>query len=316
MASAEFERVHDRVYRLAAPFAGGGLTNVYVVRGEKTAVIDSGVLGTPTNDLAPALQSIGLKLDDVDMVLNTHGHMDHLGGNSELKDAGADIALHRSDAPRAHSNQLHAEHAREALKLLGLEHLAPEREAFLLRLLGREVGVDRVLEDGDTVELGQDVRLQVVHTPGHTPGSVCYWIESEGLLITGDSVQARGSRQGGMPVLEQPGTYPDSLKKAEEIGAQTLLMGHAFKGPGGDLGPVARGPRVGEVFRESAAVHQAWERAVREAVAALPDAGGGEVARRAVESLRAQFALVDDPSNGYPASGIMTLPGYLRMVGA
>ncbi len=314
MATPEFEQVHDRVYRLASPFEGGGLTNVYVVRGEKTAVVDSGVLSTPTNHLAPALQSIGLSLGDVDLVLNTHGHMDHLGGNSELKDAGAEINLHREDAPRAHSNQLHAEQAREALRLLGLEDLAPAREAFLLRLLGREVGVDRVLEDGDTVDLGRDVRLQVVHTPGHTPGSVCYWFEAAGLLITGDSVQARGSRPGGMPVLEQPATYPDSLRKAESIGAQGLLMGHAFKGPEGDLGPVARGPRVAEVFRESVAVHEAWERAVREAAVAQPGASGGEIARRAVESLRARYNLVDLPSDGYPSSGIMTLPSYLRLV--
>lgn len=314
MPASELEQVHDRVYRLAAPFEGGGLTNVYVVRGEKTAVVDSGVLGTPTNDLAPALGSIGLSLSDVDVVLNTHGHMDHLGGNSELKDAGAEINLHRADAPRAHSNQLHVDTSREALKLLGLEHLAPEREAFLLRLLGREVGVDRVLEDGDTVDLGRDVRLRVVHTPGHTPGSVCYWFEAAGLLITGDSIQARGSRPGGMPVLEQPGTYPDSLHKAEAIDAQALLMGHAFKGPNGDLGPVARGPRVAEVFRESVAVHEAWERAVREAAAAEPNAGGGVVAKRAVEALRARFNLVDLPSDGYPSSGVMTLPGYLRLV--
>lgn len=314
MAASDFEQVHDRVYRLAAPFEGGGLTNVYVVRGEKTAVVDSGVLGTPTNDLAPALGTIGLSLGDVDLVLNTHGHMDHLGGNSELKDAGAEINLHRDDAPRAHSNQLHVESSREALKLLGLEHLAPEREAFLLRLLGREVGVDRVLEDGDTVDLGRDVRLRVVHTPGHTPGSVCYWFESAGLLITGDSIQARGSRPGGMPVLEQPGTYPGSLRKAEAIDAQALLMGHAFKGPDGDLGPVARGPRVAEVFRESVAVHDAWEQAVREAAAAEPNAGGGVVAKRAVEALRARFNLVDLPSDGYPSSGVMTLPSYVRLV--
>jgi hydroxyacylglutathione hydrolase len=310
---AQFEQVHDRVHRLASPFEGGGLTNVYVVRGARTAVIDSGVLGTPTNDLAPALATIGLGLGDVDLVLNTHGHMDHLGGNSELKDAGADIGLHREDAPRAHSNALHAEQARAALKALDLEHLAPDREAFLLRLLGREVGVDRVLEDGDVVDLGQDVRLHVVHTPGHTPGSVCYWYEAEGLLITGDSVQARGSRPGGMPVLEEPGLYPASLTRAESIGARALLMGHAFKGPDGDLGPVARGPRVAEVFRESAAVHAAWAAAVRDATAALPSAGGGEIARRAVEALRERFGLVDEPSNGFPAAGIMTLPGYLRL---
>ena len=316
MAEIEFEQVHDRVYRLPTPFEGGGLVNLYLIRGNRTAIVDSGVLGTPTTYVAPALQSLGLKLDDVDMVINTHGHMDHLGGNSELKDAGAEIALHREDTQLASTNRRHVEKAAEGLKTLGIEEVLPRQEAYLLRLLGREVGVDRVLEDGDTVDLGADVRLQVVHTPGHTAGSVCYWWEAAGLLITGDSVQGRGSRPGGLPVIEAPERYPASLDRVESIGAQTLLMGHAFKGPQGDLGPVASGPRVTEVLRESVTTHEALTRAIRQAMAETPQARGGEVARRAVASMREAFRLQDDPVTGFPASGIMTLPNYLRVARA
>ena len=315
MAASEyaFERVHDRVHRLLTPFEGGGLVNLYLVRGEKTAVVDSGVLGTPTTYLAPALESLGLRLGDVDFVLNTHGHMDHLGGNSELKDAGSHIHLHREDAERASSNRLQVEIAAEGLKALGLEHLAPEREAFLLRLLGREVGVDRLLEDGDTVDLGADIRLQVVHTPGHTRGSVCYWFESAGILITGDSIQARGSRPGGLPVIEEPRLYPGGVQRAESIGAQILCMGHAFKGPNGDLGPVPTGPAVAQVFRESLATHQALQGAFERAVVEAPNADGGDIARRALDTVRDTLRLRDEDAGGLPASGIMTLPGYLRV---
>ena len=314
MTATKFDRVHDRVYRLPAPFEGGGLVNLYLVRGARRAVVDSGVFGTPTNYLAPALQAVGLGLGDVDFVLNTHGHMDHLGGNSELKDAGAEIALHGADVALAESNRRHVETAATALKALGLEGIVPDREAFLLRLLGREVGVDRVLEDGDVVDLGADVRLRVVHTPGHTAGAVCYWWEAVGLLITGDSIQARGSRQGGMTVIEEPTPYPDSLEKAEAIGPTTLLMGHAFKGKdGSDLGPVASGARVADVFRESHAFHTALTDAFRRVVAEAPDAGGGEVARRAVDALRAEYELEPEPSSGLPPAGIMTLPNYLRV---
>jgi glyoxylase-like metal-dependent hydrolase (beta-lactamase superfamily II) len=318
MAASEvtFEQVHDRVHRLPAPFEGGGLVNLYLVRGARTAVVDSGVLGTPTTYLGPALESLGLGLGDVDFVLNTHGHMDHLGGNSELKDAGSEIQLHRADAPRASSNRFHAEQAAEWLRALGLERIAPQREAFLLRLLGREVGVDRLLEDGDVVDLGADVRLRVVHTPGHTPGSVCYWWEAAGLLITGDSIQARGSRPGGLPVIEDPAAYRQTLDRAEAVGARTLLMGHAFKGAAGDLGPVASGPRVGEVFRESVATHEALSRAFEQAVAEAPGAGGGEIARRAIEAVRDRLRLEDEPASGFPPSGIMTLPNYLRLARA
>lgn len=307
----QLEQVHDRVYRLPTPFEGGGLVNLYVIRGAQTAVVDSGVSGTPTTFLQPALASVGLGLEDIDWVLNTHGHMDHLGGNSELKDAGSDIALHREDAPRASSNRLHVEQAAEWLHAIGLDHLVPDREALLLRLLGREVGVDRLLEEGDVVDLGADVRLEVVHTPGHTGGSVCYWWEATGMLITGDSVQARGSRPGGLPVLEDPVTYRRTLDRVESVGARTLLMGHGFKGPAGDLGPVAREARVGEVMRESVATHEALSRAFADALAQAPNAPGGEIARRAVASVRDQLKLVDEPASGLPASHVPTLSKYL-----
>jgi glyoxylase-like metal-dependent hydrolase (beta-lactamase superfamily II) len=313
MTATSFDRVHDRIYRLAAPFEGGGLTNMYLVRGSKTALIDTAVLGAPTEFLAPAMKEIGLNLGDVDYVLNTHGHMDHLGGNSELKDAGAEIAIHSADEERTRSNRGHVDRAAAGLTLLGLGDRVAAREAVLLRLLGREVGCDRVLEDGDVVDLGSEVKLTVVHTPGHTPGSVCYLWEAAGVMITGDSIQARGSRVGGMPVLEQPGTYAASLKKAESAGATSLLMGHAFKGPGGDLGPVATGARVADVFRESLAVHESWMAAVRQAMTELPGGSPGSQALRAAEILREKYAL-GDADSGYPSSGTTTIPAYLRTV--
>src|SRR5690349_6470898 len=261
--------VHDRVYRLAVPFEGGGLTNMYLVRGSRTAIVDTSVRGGPTDYLAPALVAIGLSLGDVDWVLNTHGHMDHLGGNAEMKDAGAEIAIHSADVDRTQSNQGHVDRSAAGLNMLGLGDRPPAREAMLLRLLGREVGCDRILDDGDVVDLGSDIKLTVVHTPGHTPGAVCYFWEASGVLITGDSIQARGCRVGGMPALEDPSTYAASLKKAEGVGATSLFMGHAFKGPNGDLGPVATGGRVAEVYRESLAVHESWMAAVRQAVSEL-----------------------------------------------
>lgn len=311
MTATTFDRVHDRIYRLPVPFEGGGLTNMYLVRGSQTAIIDTAVLGGPTEYLAPALAAIGLGLGDVDWVLNTHGHMDHLGGNAEMKDAGADIAIHSADAERTRSNQGHVDRSAQGLGLLGLDHMLPAREAMLLRLLGREVGCDRVLEDGDVVDLGSDVKLMVVHTPGHTPGAVCYLWEAAGVLITGDSIQARGSRVGGMPVLEQPATYPASLDKAESTGATTLMMGHAFKGIEGDLGPVASGDRVGKVYAESRATHEAWDRAVRGLIAEQPNASGLDIAKSAVAILKEQFGL-GDADAGLPSSGTTTIPAYIR----
>lgn len=312
MSRGQFEQVHERIWRVPSPYEGGGVTNVYIVRGAKTALVDTGVVGTPTHDVTPALAALGLSLSDVDLVANTHGHMDHLGGNAELKDVGAEIALHQADVPRAESNAFHAEQLRGMFQAIGMERFAAAREAVVLRLLGREVGVDRVLDDGDVLDLGADVRLTVVHTPGHTGGSVCYWWEAAGLLITGDSVQARRLNPGGVPIIEDPARYGASMERARDLGVNTLLMGHAFLGASGPLGPVARGERVAEVFHESLATHQALTRAFAEAVQAVPGGDGGEIARRAVAAAQAELGLENEAETGLPPGYIRTLPSYLR----
>ncbi|MGE3272272.1 MAG: MBL fold metallo-hydrolase, partial [Chloroflexota bacterium] len=225
MAGDQFEQVHERVWRVPAPYESGTYTNIYIVRGAITALVDTGVIGSPTNDVRPVLDTLGLTLSDVDLVVNTHGHMDHLGGNAEMKDAGAEIALHHADRPLADANEFHAQRLRELFPVIDADHLRPAREALTMRLLGRAVGVDRLLDDGDVVDLGDDVRLTVVHTPGHTVGSVCYYWEAAGLLVTGDSIQARGVHAGGLPIVEDPASYARSLKRAQEIRPAALFMG-------------------------------------------------------------------------------------------
>jgi glyoxylase-like metal-dependent hydrolase (beta-lactamase superfamily II) len=312
MAGDQFEQVHERVWRVAAPYESGTYTCIYIVRGAITALIDTGVIGSPTNDVRPALASLGLDLNDVDLVVNTHGHMDHLGGNAEMKDAGAEIALHHADLPLAESNENHAQRLRELFPVIDADHLRPAREALTMRLLGRAVGVDRLLDDGDVVDLGADVRLTVVHTPGHTVGSVCYWWEAAGLLITGDSIQARGVHAGGLPIIEVPASYAESLRRVQTIRPSTLLMGHGFQGPASDLGPVARGEGVTRVLDESLFAHDVLSRAFTSAVKAAPQASGGELARRALEIASADLTLEIDPATGFPGGYFRTLPGYLQ----
>jgi glyoxylase-like metal-dependent hydrolase (beta-lactamase superfamily II) len=316
MATGQFEQVHERVWRVPSDFQSSGVTtatNVYIVRGAITALVDTGVLGTPTNDVAPALASLGLSLSDVDLVVNTHGHFDHLGGNAEVKEAGAEIALHRADAPLAESNENHAQRLRELYPAIDADHLRPAREAMTMRLLGRAVGVDRLLDDGDVVDLGADVKLMVIHTPGHTAGAVCYYWEAAGLLLTGDSIQGRGVHAGALPIVEVPASYADSLRRARELRPSALLMGHGFQGPEGALGPVARGGAVADVFHESLRTHNVLSLAFSTALHEAPDASGGEVARRAVEIAGTDLRLNVEPSLGFPWGFFYTLPGYLQM---
>jgi glyoxylase-like metal-dependent hydrolase (beta-lactamase superfamily II) len=144
--------VSERVYRIQPPFDGNAV-HLYLVRGAKLALIDSGAGDSPEAAIEPALRGLGLGWSDLDYLLNTHGHADHAGGNGELKAAApqVQIAIH----PR------------------------------------------------------------VVHTPGHTAGSVCYFWESSSTLFSGDAVQGHGWRAGRRSITMSSmwSRYSASLKQ-------------------------------------------------------------------------------------------------------
>ncbi len=103
-------------------------------------------------------------------IVNTHGHFDHVGGDNELKkDLGAPLAIHRADAGLLEKAPIHA----------GLFGIRAEAQP----------PPDILLEDGMELRAGP-ISLEVLHTPGHTPGGVCLFERKEGLLFSGDTLFA------------------------------------------------------------------------------------------------------------------------------
>jgi glyoxylase-like metal-dependent hydrolase (beta-lactamase superfamily II) len=125
--------------------------------------------GDETAKVQEALQRLGLKCT---AIVNTHTHIDHVGGNHGLREAtGARVMLHESDLPLYDNLPLQAQ-------WLGIGP-APMRAP-----------VDEHIHHGDRVSAG-DVTLDVLHTPGHTPGSVCFYLPGGApLLMSGDTLFA------------------------------------------------------------------------------------------------------------------------------
>jgi glyoxylase-like metal-dependent hydrolase (beta-lactamase superfamily II) len=104
------------------------------------------------------------------MILNTHGHFDHIGANGELKEEfDVPIAIHSEDAYRLGEASANA-------RSFGIES-APSPDAEIM------------LEDGSVIEVG-NMKIEVLHTPGHTEGGVCFYIRDRKTLITGDTIFA------------------------------------------------------------------------------------------------------------------------------
>jgi hydroxyacylglutathione hydrolase len=150
-------------------------TNCYIVGCEETqegVVIDPG--GHPKRILK-AIEESGLAIR---YVLNTHCHFDHIGANAEIVTAtGAPLALHPAELPI----------------------LQARGGAALFGVLARESPLPDVeLEPGQVLEAGT-LRFQVLHTPGHSPGGVTFYLEQEGAAFDGDVLFAAGVGRTDLP---------------------------------------------------------------------------------------------------------------------
>lgn len=174
------------------------MANCYIVGCDKTknaVVIDPGGDG---NRILAALERLQLKLS---LILNTHGHFDHVGANKEVSEAtGAPILIHEKDAPML--GQLTA-----TARMFGLH-------------ADNSPSADRFIVDGDTIEFGEQ-QLTVIHTPGHTPGGVSFF--GRGRVFVGDTLFA-----GSIGRTDLPGGDYDTLissiqKKLFSLGDDVLV---------------------------------------------------------------------------------------------
>ena len=139
---------------------------------EGLAVIDPGYTGS-FRAVLRFVEEQGL--GGIDWVILTHHHVDHAGTAFALCEAtGARLAVHEADAP-----YLRAGRPRERMTFWGLADRLPARLASFVVTCA--AGEPRLLEDADTI-----AGLTVVHGPGHTPGSICLYSESESALFVGD----------------------------------------------------------------------------------------------------------------------------------
>lgn len=302
--SSGVERIADRVWLVRAPI-GDLEVCIYIIRGSRLAVIDTGFIHHPAERLIPALADIGLRLDEIDLILNTHAHPDHIGGNAMVKEAGgARVLLHRDDVPLASAANMAAGIGLlRAMRSLGMSDQADRHEALVRSRIGRDVGVDQALEDGDVVDLGAGVSLQVVHAPGHTPGSVVFFDERKRIAFTGDAVQGFGVARGSLPTYSDAVQFQRSLQLLDELAIATLCLGHPFRWSGSreQSSPIRRGDQVGRTLADSLFTTRAIERAA--------NAADAENRNDLRARLRGALELLDEPLRPNDVTGDLSLLG-------
>lgn len=182
--------------------------NCYILGCETTrqaAVID------PGGDVAQILALLKQLNLNLQLVINTHGHFDHVGGNSQLLAAtGADLLLHQADSQLLASADKHA----AAYGMKTDSSPAPQR----------------LLKGGEQLQLGE-LQIDVLHTPGHTPGGICLLVEDQ--LVVGDTLFAGSIGRTDLPggdhqtlinsIREKLLTLPDATAAHPGHGPSTTI---------------------------------------------------------------------------------------------
>ncbi len=151
--------------------------NLYLIAGKHCWLIDAGVAGCGETVTA-YLQSIGRDLSELRGIFLTHAHPDHMGGAAELKaQTGCQVYASQGESRWVQDRDLQFR-----------ERPIPN----FYGLVGGSVPVDRVLADGDVIELETGLSLAAVSTPGHGADDLSYFLREEGVLFTGDAVPVEG----------------------------------------------------------------------------------------------------------------------------
>ncbi|MCK4476223.1 MAG: MBL fold metallo-hydrolase [Methanophagales archaeon] len=178
--------------------------NTYVIKDEITVLIDPGLenyLGLRLEEM----QEDGMDAKDIDLITLTHLHPDHCDATASLKEvSGAKVALHPS-------------------QLEYLDIMREETSRFLgIEAKTKKFDVDFVFEE--KLSLG-NTELKVLHTPGHSPGSICFYASDKKILICGDLVFDKSVGRADLPF----GTKEElkkSINKILALDTELLLPGH------------------------------------------------------------------------------------------
>jgi glyoxylase-like metal-dependent hydrolase (beta-lactamase superfamily II) len=232
------------IHRLAlpTPFLVGRV-NCYLIEDDPLTLIDTGPnSGSSLDELERALAAHGRRIEDLELIVLTHQHMDHLGLLEILaRRSGAEVAaLHLLQPYLANFSRSAAADDAFAQTIMR-RHGVPDDLAAVLgslaaafRAFGSSGSVTQALHDGGTLEL-RDRTLRIFHRPGHSPSDTIFWDEERAMLIAGDHLLARISSN---PLVSRPLTgpelprprallqYSESLRATRELPARLILPGH------------------------------------------------------------------------------------------
>jgi glyoxylase-like metal-dependent hydrolase (beta-lactamase superfamily II) len=235
------ELILPGVYRIVLPLPGKrpGPVNAYLFTDDPITLVDTGTARAyPV--LEKALAELSLAPGDIAQVVLTHGHIDHYGSARLIKSASCGLTrvlahpLDRQSIEKGREYTLKSTSRFMTLMGVPLGIQAAMAGLFLVfDKLALTVNVDETFSEGNEVQLGC-YKAKVVHTPGHTRGSVCLHLADQGVLLAGDTILAHITpnalvvidENSPLPVAKSQEDFYQSLKKVEALCPRLVLPAH------------------------------------------------------------------------------------------
>ena len=210
--------------------------NAYLIEeGGRVTIIDAGVSGF-YKGLPDDLSSMGRTIEDVEALILTHGHSDHIGFAERLRtERGVPISVHKADAALARGE------VKNPAKGFGPIRIGPLFGFLWFSLVQgglrtRHIGEVSTFGDGATLDVPGSPR--VILTPGHTPGSAALHFASRDALLVGDAFATYAVTTGAhgpqvAPFTADASQAVESLSRLEDVQARWILPGHGDAWSGG-----------------------------------------------------------------------------------
>ncbi len=199
----------------------------YLLRDERSLLVDTGVKETPAEIILPFLDGL-----QPDFVLNSHADVDHFGGNAAIREAAPEAIFlaHALDVPWIESAEAIMRERYGWYEGYGLGY-EPDVFAWLRDAIGPEVPIDVALQGGERIRLGPRLTVDVLNLPGHTPGHIGLWDASSRTAIVIDGVMAHGllDMEGNVihppPYFDVP-AYLGAARTLQALRPARLLTAH------------------------------------------------------------------------------------------
>jgi hydroxyacylglutathione hydrolase len=252
-------KVTEHVHALKVPFpASTRFVYMYMIYGKQVSLVDSGI--APAEELIFAyLRQTGRDPKDIRLLFQTHSHGDHIGLSAEIKRiSGCQIVAHAAE--------------KDWIEDIDKQHR--ERPTPTFRSYVQESAkVDRAVKDGEVLDLGGGEILKVIHTPGHSPGSISFVYTPDGALFSGDAVPAAGA----LPIYSDVFVNVRSIRKLKAVQGLKALFSSWHD-------PIV-GEKVYLTLDEALAYMQRVHEVVRRENAAEPSLDGKALTIRVLKAL-------------------------------